>query len=340
MIMVIGLIIILIFVLLLPFLLKYIERNLEIFLLLMGVLSAFISGVLDKELFLHALEDPITISLAVLIAGILFRWFKRPIELGIWKLSETMSARLFLSFIIILLGLLSSVITAIIAALVLVLIISILQYDRKTEIKAVILACFSIGFGAVLTPIGEPLATITTNKLNEEFLYLLNLLGTEIIVGVILIGVIAFFMLKPVKKQDSLTGQSGPESYKNICIRSAKIYLFVMGLTFLGAGFEPLVNLYLLDLNVGALYWINILSSVLDNATLAAAEISPAMDRDTLRYLLFSLIISGGMLIPGNIPNIISANKLAITSKEWARFGLPIGSVLLVIFFFYLSLVV
>ncbi len=29
------------------------------------------------------------------------------------------------------------------------------------------------------------------------------------------------------------------------------------------------------------------------------------------------------MLIPGNIPNIISAGKLGITSKEWARLGVP-----------------
>jgi predicted cation transporter len=39
------------------------------------------------------------------------------------------------------------------------------------------------------------------------------------------------------------------------------------------------------------------------------------------------------MLIPGNIPNIISANKLRIRSRMWARFGVPLGLVLLMLYF-------
>ncbi len=45
------------------------------------------------------------------------------------------------------------------------------------------------------------------------------------------------------------------------------------------------------------------------------------------------LLIAGGMLIPGNIPNIIAAGKLGITSREWAEVGLPIGLVLMALFF-------
>jgi predicted cation transporter len=33
------------------------------------------------------------------------------------------------------------------------------------------------------------------------------------------------------------------------------------------------------------------------------------------------------MLIPGNIPNIIAAHALKIKSSEWARVGVPVGSV-------------
>src|SRR5699024_554996 len=104
------------------------------------------------------------------------------------------------------------------------------------------------------------------------------------------------------------------ESYGEIIFRSLKIYLFVMALTFLGAGFEPFIERYLLDLSPLILYWINILSAILDNATLAAAEISPAMAAPTVKAILMGLMISGGMLIPGNIPNIIAAGKLKITS--------------------------
>ncbi|RDW22335.1 cation transporter [Oceanobacillus arenosus] len=337
--MTVGLIIILLLVLFLPFFVKPVEQNLEVFLFIMGLLAAIIAGVLNWELFTHALKDPINITLAVLIAGLLFKWLKNPIEKGILKISQAMNIRLFIAIIIIVLGLISSVITAIVAAIVLVAIISILKLDRKTQIQAVILACFSIGLGAVLTPLGEPLSTITTSKLNEDFFFLFNLIGIEVIVAVLIIGIFAFFFLRPKQNTEKVTGGNQEESYKEIIIRSIYIYLFVMGLTLLGAGFEPLVNRYLLDLSPSLLYWINMISAILDNATLAAAEISPAMSHETVHFLLLGLIVSGGMLIPGNIPNIISANKLGITSKEWAKYGFPIGLVLMVVFYIYLIIV-
>ena len=37
------------------------------------------------------------------------------------------------------------------------------------------------------------------------------------------------------------------------------------------------------------------------------------------------LLLAGGMLIPGNIPNIIAAGKLKIKSSEWAIFAVPLG---------------
>ena len=75
------------------------------------------------------------------------------------------------------------------------------------------------------------------------------------------------------------------------------------------------------------------ISANLDNATLAAAEISPAMDSQTIKAILLGLLVSGGMLIPGNIPNIIAAGKMNITSKEWARLGVPIGLISIVAFY-------
>src|SRR5699024_6798912 len=98
------------------------------------------------------------------------------------------------------------------------------------------------------------------------------------------------------------------------------------------------VNQYLLDLPPWVLYWINTISAVLDNATLAAAEISPAMSSSTIIFLLLGLCISGGMLIPGNIPNIIAAHKLNITSKEWSKLGVPFGAIMMIAVFIYLMI--
>ncbi|HLQ71166.1 MAG TPA: DUF1646 family protein, partial [Bacillota bacterium] len=189
------------------------------------------------------------------------------------------------------------------------------------------------------TPIGEPLSTIVVSKLDENFFYLLKLIGIYVIPGVIAFAVLAAFVVKSRKDSDddekevSQEEESEVESYPEIIIRSLKIYLFVMALTFLGAGFQPFIEKYLLDLSPLILYWINMISAVLDNATLAAAEISPAMGETTIRDILLGLIISGGMLIPGNIPNIIAAGKLKITSLEYAKFAAPIGLAAMVLYF-------
>ena len=334
--MIIGLFIILILVLFLPFTVKKVEHNLEAFLFVMGIAAATISGMMNGELIVKALKDPINITLAVLIAGLLTKWLQTQIETSIQTMSRALTPRVFFALTVIILGLLSSIITAIIAAIILVIIINVLSLDRKSEIRFTIIACYSIGLGAALTPIGEPLSTITVSKLDEDFFYLLKLIGPEVIPGVIAFGILTFLLVKPRETADSLQSDKGGETYKEIIIRAVKIYLFVMGLTFLGHGFEPLINAYILGLHPMLLYWINMISAILDNATLAAAEISPAMDSETIRAILLGLIISGGMLIPGNIPNIIAAGKLNITSKEWARFGVPLGLIAMLIFFIIL----
>lgn len=337
--MIIGLIIILLLVLLLPFT-KLVEKNLEVFLFIMGVASVLVSQTFNMELLKEALVHPINITIAVLVAGLLFRWFQSPIENTVLAISKAMPFRLFIALFVIVLGLISSVITAIIAAIILVSVISVLQMEKKAEIRLVIIACYAIGMGAALTPIGEPLSTIVTGNLNAEFFYLLKLLGIYVIPGVIVFGVLAAVMIDPDKhlkkiKQtsDSSNVVSEKESYTEIVIRSLKIFLFVMALTFLGAGFQPFIERFLLDLNPLILYWINMVSAVLDNATLAAAEISPAMNSVTIRDILLGLIISGGMLIPGNIPNIIAAGKLKITSMEYAKFAFPVGLVTMAVYF-------
>lgn len=329
----IGLFIILILVLFLPFSVKKVEHNLEAFLFVMGIAAATVSGMMTLHLIEKALIDPINITLAVLIAGLITKWAQRPLETAILATSKALTPRIFLALMVIVLGLASSIITAIIAAIILVIIVNVLPLERQSEVRFTVLACFSIGLGATLTPIGEPLSTIVVSKLGEDFGYLMELVGTEVIPAVIVLGVISMFFVKTKESSNTLGSEQPAETYKEIIIRAAKIYLFVMGLTFLGHGFEPMIEKYILGLSPELLYWINMISAVLDNATLAAAEVSPAMDEETIRAILLGLLIAGGMLIPGNIPNIIAAGKLNITSKEWAVFGLPVGLVIMAVYF-------
>ncbi|SHS46248.1 Predicted cation transporter [Mycobacteroides abscessus subsp. abscessus] len=335
--MVFWLLIVFLFVLLLPLKVKIVENNIELFIFIMGMVTAISSGSWSRELFLKAASDPIGITIAVILASLLLKWFHRGIDRCINRLLRALSFKWCVALTVITLGLVSSIITAIIASLLLVAIVTSMRLDTKSTVRYVVLSCFSIGLGASLTPVGEPVATIAINKLGEDFFYLINLLGPIIFPLIILLGIVAAILVKKPKHEHQFReAHISNETYEEILYRGIKIYLFVMGLTLLGSGFKPVIDLYIIHLNTPLLYWINTVSAVLDNATLAAAEMSPQMGDQKVRAVLLGLLISGGMLIPGNIPNIIAANKLGITSKEWANVGVPIGLVILVIIFAFL----
>jgi len=339
-----GLIIIILLVLTLPFFVKPIERNLEPFLFVMGLAATIVSGVLNTELIHEIITNHLMymITAAVLIFGLLFARFQNNIHIWINKILEHIPLNLFVFFIVVLLGLCSSIITAIISALILSEIINALPLQRKEKINTTIIGCFSIGLGAALTPIGEPLSTIVISKLGEQFFYLLKLLGVFIIPGVIVFGLLSSLSVKRASK-DSDTGETidlEDETTKGVVLRAGKIFLFIMALELLGKGFEPVINTYIIHLDGRILYWINMISAVLDNATLAAAEISPAMSGLQIEAILMGLLVSGGMLIPGNIPNIISAGKLKITSSEWAKLGVPLGLAMLIIYYLIIFVII
>ena len=142
-----------------------------------------------------------------------------------------------------------------------------------------------------------------------------------------------FFLGKADPKEAGMKAADYNETVKDVVMRAVKVYVFIMALTFLGEGFKPLILEYFIQIPSSILYWVNMVSAILDNATLAAAEIGPALSEIQIKSILMGLLIAGGMLIPGNIPNIISAGKLGINSKEWARLGLPLGVISMAVYF-------
>jgi len=323
--------------LVLPLASRKIEGNLEPFLFVCGIFAVSISGLWSKHLMLEALQEPLRITLAVLIVGILFKKFHMHIDGIAARAVRVIGLQWTLFSVVVILGLTSSFITAIIAALILSEIATILHLRHRERIKFVIYTCFAISVGAVLTPIGEPMGTIVMSKLagpphNADTAFIFKLLWPYIFSATLILAVLAFRIVKEeshvvAQKQESI------HSLKEILLRTVRVYIFVAALVLLGAGLTPLAYKTIYLLKPAGLYWVNIVSSVLDNATLAAIEIVPDMSIRTLKFLLVSLIIGGGMLIPGNIPNIICSSKLNIKSKEWARIGVPLGLALLLLYF-------
>lgn len=332
----IGLSLIFVIVLLGPFLNKKVESNLEAFLFAMGLLSATLSNAWSAEVIHEGFVAPISITLAVIGAGVLFHYLRKYLDHFMRRVLVTVPLAVIVCAGIVILGLLSSVISAIIAALLLVEFITILPLHRHAEINLTIIACFAIGLGAALTPLGEPLSTIVISKLSgapyhASFLYLAKLLASYVVPMVILLGVAAIFLVHeaPEDTEETLAAEEEEEKLSEVFVRGGKVYIFVMALIFLGAGFKPLIDAYIITLPSQILFWVNMVSAILDNATLAAAEIGPTLNEAQIKSALLGLLIAGGMLIPGNIPNIIAAHALRITSTEWAKLGVPLGLVIM-----------
>jgi predicted cation transporter len=334
---VIALLGILVMVLTLPFLVRRVEESLEAFLFAMGALAVSVSAQWSSHLVVEALLEPIKITVAVSAAGFLFKLLRPAARRLVGATIARIGVKPFAVLLVLILGIVSSAITAIVAALVLVEAIDCMKLDRKDEIRLVVTSCFAIGMGAVLTPLGEPLATIVIAKLRGDpyeagFWFLLEEFWPYALAGLLGFAALAGIIVKPGSDEGSLR-EDRAEGTKDILLRTAKTYLFVMALVLLGTGFKPVIDALISKVPAPALFWINSLSAVLDNATLAAAEVGPLMTRTQLDFALLSLLISGGMLIPGNIPNIISAGKLGIKSREWMAIGLPIGGCAMAVFF-------
>ena len=347
-----SLTLIVLLVLFLPLSVCFVEKNLEAFLFFMGVTAVTFSHFLGIEpvwsaaLAGAALKAPLMITAAVLFFGIAVLVYKSRVTRFVVSAERKLGSKYFCFALVTLLGLLSSVITAIIAAVVLVEVVSALRLSKEYELKLVVLACFSIGLGAALTPVGEPLSTICIAKLGGEpyhadFLFLMSHLGKFVIPGVFGLGIIGAFIEPSVKTAGPDTGlqELEKETVKDILIRSFKVYVFIAALVLLGAGFKPVIDKYIIKLPAEALYWLNSISAVVDNATLTAAEISPRMTALQIHSVLMGLLIAGGMLIPGNIPNIIAAGRLGIKSRQWAKIGIPLGFILMAVYFVILEII-
>ncbi len=344
-------------VLVLPMVSKRVEENLEPFFLVMGVIGAatlWATGLLTSEglhhlavkalttpLFIHGV--PIGIAQVVLAAGYIFyRWHDR-ISSGILNLMERLGLKAFIFVFVTVLGLTSSIISVIVAAVIFAEVMSALPLSRSKRIEVTVISAFALGLGAALTPVGEPLATIAISKLQEHPLYLAELLGVYIVPGVIAVAAYAATRaekgsISPREEEKALEElEEYRESLRTVVMRAVRVYIFVAALELLGTSFTPIAEWFITKLPPEIIYWVNTVSAVVDNATLTAAEVVPGIDPVHLKYMLISLLISGGMLIPGNIPNIVAAARLRITSKEWARVGVPLGVALLAIYFIILE---
>ena len=230
------------------------SENVELFFLGAGVVASATTGQWGKSLLHAAVTEPIPLTIAVLVFGVIARLLRPTLDHAVARLAQLIGPRWIYFSLIIILGALSSVMTAVIAALILVEAVALLKLDRRSEAAAVVLACFAIGLGAALTPIGEPLGTVAISALNVDFWYLVRLLGPLVLTGILIVAAISLFL--PAKYGHSLNADAHVDSWLEIVIRAAKVYLFVAGLVGLSWGLRPLVDEYIRRISEGGLFWM------------------------------------------------------------------------------------
>ncbi|SPC34822.1 DUF1646 family protein [Candidatus Nitrosocaldus islandicus] len=315
-----------------PVVSKKVEHNIEYFFLAVGIVAVSIVGLwslhLLEEALLHPVmigSIPIGITQVVLIAGLIFYYNKEKVARFAFRLNNP----LMLAVIVFVLGIAASAISAIVASAILAELLALSQFPRSVKVKVAIASAFAIGIGAALLPLGEPLSTIAIAKLkgepyNATFTFLLENLWDLVIPLVAVFSLLAYFYAKRGSKEVYITEYE--TSVRDVVMRALKIYAFIFGLTLLGEFFKPLAE-PVAALGIVVLYFFGLISAAADNATLTAALVSPEMELGEIRAFMISLVIAGGLLIPGNVPNIIFASILKIGFKEWARLAIPVGLV-------------
>jgi predicted cation transporter len=322
-----------------PLIFAPLEHNLEPYCLALGIVAVTAGRQWDWHLLRKAVLDPMPITLTVIAAGALFGVLRPVLDRGFGAMRTALPRPLLAGLAVLIVALLSSAITAVVAALMLVEGVALMGLGPAERTRVVVLGCFAIGLGSALTPIGGPLATLAASAMNLNFAGLFRLLSPWVFPGLAGIGVLTSYCARGPYDMIAVTNTaSARERPRQALMQGLRIFAFVAGLTLIGEACAPFASHYVARLSDAGLFWANILSAALDNSTLVAIEFHQ-LARGRAQAALISLLVSGGMLIPGNVPNIVCANRLQMRSSEWARIGLPLGLIMLGIYFAVLVLV-
>ena len=323
---------------------KWVENHLELFLLMVGAAAVTISGMWSKEFIYDALNSPVNVAFIVLVVSIIFNYYSRYIFRVLFVLFRFFEPKYSFAILVFLLGITSSVFSVTVAALVLAEVLQVVNLEREQTVKVTVYACYAIGLGAVLLPLAEPLGLVIYKELaagphQADFFFVLKHFFWWIMPAISLMALAAGYTVRNANAQVELHIREDKEDTRSMLRRTWHIYLFVAALTLISTGLRPFADATIARLSGKILFWANSVSVIIDNATLAAIEITPDVTIPNLMYMVIGLAAFGSMLIQGNLPNIVAAEKLGIKSREWARVAVPTGLVLMIGYFIALWIV-
>ena len=324
---------------------KWVESHLEVFLLSVGALAVTISGGWSVNFVYETLNAPVNVAFIVLVVSVIFGNYSRYIFRVLFAFFKRVEPQFSFAFLVFALGLCSSLVSVTVAALVLAEVLKVVALERTTTVKVTVFACYAIGLGAVLTPLAEPLSLIINNALagpphHADFFFLTRHFFWWIVPAIAALAVAAGYCVREAGTTMQMHIREDKETYVSMLKRTLHVYMFVAALNLISAGLRPLAQSTIAHLGGKILFLANSVSVIIDNATLAAIEIVPDIGIKDLLYMVIGLAGCGSMLVQGNLPNIVAAEKLGIKSREWAKVAVPTGLWLMGCYFILLSVLV
>jgi predicted cation transporter len=238
-----------------PLVMAPIEHNFEAYCFVIGLAAVTVSHTWSRALVFHAGTEPLMITAAVIVAGLVFARIRKPLDQAFSGLRDRVPRAPLTAAVIAGIALLSSVVTAIVAVLVLAEAVRLLRFDSTKRVTVTVLGCFAIGMGAALTPIGEPLATLVVNGLNLGFGDLFHLLAPFVLPGVAAFGLCAAWIARGAYEEAAdVAVDLFDETPLAAIIQVLKVYVFVAGLVLVSFAFEPMADRYVPALSTGALF--------------------------------------------------------------------------------------
>jgi predicted cation transporter len=323
-----------------PVVSRSIEEQIEIFFLAIGLLAMTLAGAWRWEVAGRAAQVPMGITLTVIAADVVFGRLRGLMDRALASIQARVARPLLCGGTVFVIALLSAMLTAIVAALMLAELVELMRLGPRARLRVTVAGCFAIGLGSSLTPLGGPLSTLAASGLGMGFGGLFAMLAPYVLPGVAACAIVAGLF---ASGDDGASASAAAptlilirESFVRAVIRGLKVYVFIAGLVLVGDAFGSLAAHYVPMLGHSTLFWANTISAAMDNATLVALEIH-TMDMARAREAIIALLVAGGMLIPGNIPNIVAAGALRIGAGAWAKIGIPMGLVMLGSYFAWLE---
>jgi len=317
-----------------PLVSRWVESHLELFLLLVGAAAVTVSSNWSWAFIKETLMYPINVAFIVIVISVIFNNYSRYIFRVLFGFFRALEPRYSFALLIFALGVTSSLVSVTVSALILAEVLKVVNLEKDATVKITVFACYAIGLGAILTPLAEPLGLVVTKALSgpphyADFFFLFRHFFGWIAPGIVCLAVAGGYAARHAGTTLQMHIREDKETYSSMLNRTLHIYMFVAALHLISTGLRPLAQSTIVHLGGKILFFANMVSVIIDNATLAAIEIVSNISLPDLTYMLIGLAACGSMLVQGNLPNIVAAEKLGIKSREWARIAVPTGLALM-----------